>query len=240
MTSKDVMTKLKSLSNPNKKDLEGMARFGINVENAWVISIPRLRNLAKEIKNEVGPEQRHQIALEIWETGVHEARILAGLIDVPKLVSEKQMESWVKDFDSWDICDQICSNLFDKTDFVYKKVTEWVEREEQFVKRAGFVLMVALSAHDKKAPDEPFIEFLEIIKEKADDPRNFVKKAVNWALRQLGKSRTKNLYNLSIKTAEEILKRFQDDESESAKAARWVAKGALSELKKDYIKNRFL
>lgn len=237
----DIIERLRELSNPNPKDLAGMARFGINVENAWVISMPELRKYGKEIIKKVQDENvRHNLALQVWDSKIHEARILAALIDVPTLVTEDQMERWVSNFDSWDICDQVCSNLFDKTEFAYKKVTEWSKRQEVFVRRAGFVLMAALAVHDKKAADSSFIDFLEIIKSEAADSRNFVRKAISWALRQIGKSRTKNLYDLSLKTAKDILNQTQNDKSEDAKAARWVANDTIRELEKSYIKNRFL
>lgn len=237
---KDVMAKLEKLATHNPKDLAGMARFGINVENAWVISIPKLRKLAKEVG------KNHQLALKLWDTKVHEARILAGFVDEPEKVTEAQMEKWVADFDSWDVCDLVCSSLFDRTSFAYKKALEWSKRREEFIKRAGFVLMAALSVHDKSAGDEKFYPFLEAIKREATDERNFVRKAVNWALRQIGKSRNKNLYKRALKTAEEILKptrggqASQNDISEGAKAARWIANDAIRELNKDYIKKKFV
>ncbi len=167
-----VLKKLKSMSNP--KAVEGMARFGINPKNTYGVSIPNLRTMAKEIG------RNHLLAQQLWSSGIHEARMLASMIDDPKMVSKEQMESWVKDFDSWDVCDQCCSNLLDKTKFAYRKAVEWSERHEEFVKRAGFVLMGALAVHDKKAKDEEFLKFLPIIKREPIDNRNFVKKAVNW------------------------------------------------------------
>lgn len=229
MIYKKVMNELEKLASYDPKDLAGMARFGININKAWVISIPKLRGFAKELKKE---PNRHEIALELWDSEIHEARILAGLIDDPKKVTELQLEKWVSSFDSWDICDQVCSALFDKTDFAYQKAEEWSERPEEFVKRAGFVLMATLAVHDKKAPDAPFEKFLEICKREATDERNFVRKAVNWALRSIGKSRNVNLYHKVLETAHKI--RGLDN-----KTARWIANDAISELEKDYIKKRF-
>src|SRR5574341_896414 len=158
--------KLKSLADPVA--VAGMARFGINSNNTYGVSIPALRKMAHDIGKD------HALALALWSSGIHEARILAGMIDVPELVSEEQIESWVADFDSWDVCDQVCSNLFDKTEFAHQKAIEWSGRKEEFVKRAGFVLMAALAVHDKRAGDEKFLEFLPMIKKEAIDDRNFV------------------------------------------------------------------
>ena len=142
---------------------------------------PNLRRLAKEIGRE------HDLAGELWRTGIHDARILATLIDDPAQVTVRQMEQWAADFNSWAVCDAACCCLFDKTPHAWGKAVEWTEREEEYVKRAGFVLMAALAVHDKKAPDEQFEAFLPLIARHATDERNFVKKAVNWALRQIGK-----------------------------------------------------
>lgn len=235
MTSKDVMTKLKAAANPNKKDLEGMARFGINTENTLCISMKPLDAIARGIKKEP-KEVRHQIALEIWETGIREARILAGRIDVPELVTSEQMESWVKDFNSWDVCDNTIMKLFSYTELGWKKAIPWSKRKEEFQKRAGFVLMAMLAMHDKKAKDEDFYPFIERIKAEATDDRNFVKKAVNWALRQIGKSRTQILYKKAIATAKEIIEQYPD-----SKSANFIAKDAIRELTTSkYVLKRFV
>ena len=216
MKSDEVINKLKSLS--NKKNVEGMARFGINSENTLGVSIYILRPLAKEIG------KNHKLALQLWKSKIHEARILASYIDEVAKVTEKQMDAWVADFDSWDVCDQVISNLFDQTPFAYKKAFEWSKRKEEFVKRAGFVMMAALSVYDKKAPDTKIMKFLPVIKREATDERNLVKKAVNWALRQIGK-RNKKLNEEAVKLAEEIIEAYPN-----SKSARWVAKDALREL----------
>jgi 3-methyladenine DNA glycosylase AlkD len=210
----EILEQLKSLSNPDA--VAGMARFGINPINTYGVSIPVLRKMAKEIG------KNHGLAEKLWNSGIHEARILAPLIDSPEMVTEKQMESWVKDFDSWDICDQCCSNLFDKTKFAHQRAIEWSKRREEFIKRAGFVLMATLAVHDKEAVNQKFIKFLPIIKREATDERNFVKKAVNWALRQIGK-RNSALNKIAIRIAKEI----QEIDS---KSARWIASDALREL----------
>ena len=228
MTGHDILIELEKLASHDPKDLAGMARFGINVDKAWVISIPKLRKYAKNLRKE---PNRHELALGLWDSEIHEARIMAGLIDDPKKVTEAQLEKWVNDFDSWDVCDQICSALFDKTGFAYQKAEEWSGRPEEFVKRAGFVVMCALAVHDKQSPDAPFEKFLEICKREATDERNFVRKAVNWALRSIAKSRNTSLYEKGLETAYEI--RTIDD-----KTTRWIANDAIRELESEKIKKR--
>ena len=222
LTAESILAELRSLANP--ENVVGMARFGINSENTLGISIPALRAIARRTG------KNHALAQELWSSGIHEARILACFIDSPKQVTPEQMESWASEFDSWDVCDQCCSNLFDKTPFAYQKAGEWSGREEEFVKRAGFVLMAALAVHDKKAEDSKFTPFLPMIIRESDDERNFVKKAVNWALRQIGK-RNKNLNALAISTAREIQER-------SSRAARWIASDALKELTGESVQRR--
>lgn len=222
MNLTQILKQLKSLSNPEA--VAGMARFGINSNNTYGVSIPTLRKMAKEIGRD------HLLAVQLWKSRIHEARLLAAFIDNPGEVSEAQMEKWVKDFDSWDVCDQCCSNLFDKTKFAYKKAFEWSKREEEYVKRAGFTLMACLSVHDKKAADEEFIKFLPLIKTESVDERNYVRKAVNWALRQIGK-RNNNLNKIVIEAAEEI-------QSIDSKSARWIASDALRELTSEKVQKR--
>jgi 3-methyladenine DNA glycosylase AlkD len=216
------LKQLKSLADP--KAVAGMARFGITPDNTLGVSIPALRKMAKEIGKD------HDLAQQFWSSGIHEARILAGMVDDPGEVTAEQMELWAADFDSWDVCDQVCSNLFDKTRFAYQKAHEWSCREEEFVKRAGFVLMAALSVHDKKAGDDNFLDFLPLIKKGAPDERNFVKKAMNWALRQIGK-RNMYLNRAAILTANDIQKI-------DSKAAKWIASDALRELTDEKIQIR--
>ena len=218
----EIMQRLKTLSDPEA--VKGMARFGINPENTYGVSIPNLRKLAKEAGKD------HALAQELWASGIHEARILAGMVDAPKLVSEAQMEAWVKDFDSWDVCDQVCMNLFDKVPLAWRKVSEWSEREEEFVKRAAFALIACFAWHDKSAEDERFINFLPVIVKGATDERNFVKKAVNWALRHIGK-RNRNLNRAAIETAKEI-------QGIDSRAARWIAADALRELTGEAVQKR--
>ncbi len=204
-------------SKKNLKNLEGMKRFGINVDNAYgSMTLPELRRLGKEIG------RNHEIALRLWSSRVHEARILASIVEDPDKITGVQMNKWAADFDSWDICDQCCSNLFDKTPYAYKKAAEWSTSKKEFVKRAGFAMMAALSVHDKDADDNNFVKFLPLVKKGANDERNFVKKAVNWALRQIGK-RNKRLNKLAVKTAMEI-------RQTNSSSARWIASDALREL----------
>jgi 3-methyladenine DNA glycosylase AlkD len=200
------------------ESLEGMARFGINTKGAYGVSVTELRKMARMIG------QNHDLALKLWGSGVHEARILAGIVDDPERVTERQMDAWVRDFDSWDVCDQVCGNLFDKTEFAYKKAFEWSHEKEEYIKRAGFVMMAALAVHDKGAKDKDLRRFLPIIVREATDERNYGKKAVNWALRQIGK-RNPQLRDAAMATAVEIQKM-------DSPAARWIAADALRELEK--------
>jgi len=212
--SDELIAHLKSLANP--EDVEGMARFGVGGEKTLGIRIPVLRKLARAYRND------HWLATDLWATGIHEARILASMVDDPKQVTESQMEAWVSDFDSWDVCDQVCMNLFDKHPLAYEKAAEWSQREEEFVKRAGFAMMAMLAWQDKTADDSAFEPFFDRIQVGARDERNFVKKAVNWALRQIGKGRP-GLASRCVQLARKLA------ESES-KSARWVGKDALREF----------
>ena len=159
MQYKEVIKQLKSLSTP--KAVEGMTKFGINPKNTYGVSIPNIRKIAKQIG------RNHSLAQQLWSSGIHEARILASMIDESEMVTEEQMEGWVKDFDSWDVCDQCCSNLFDKTKFAHQKAVEWSSRKEEFIKRAGFTLMATLTVHDKKAKNAEFLKFLPINKKRS-------------------------------------------------------------------------
>ncbi len=221
VTVEDVINKLKTLARQDQ--LEGMARFGIAIERRLGVSVPDMRKVAREVGKD------HPLALALWKTGIAEARMLASMIDEPDKVTEKQMEDWVKDFNSWDVCDQVCDNLFEKTRFAWKKIIDWSDREEEFVKRAAFALIACLAWHDKKAQDNQFIGLFPLIIKAATDERNFVKKAVNWALRNIGK-RNANLNKAAIETAEEVKKL-------DSKSARWVASDAIRELEKREMRN---
>ncbi len=202
----------------NQANLAGMQRYGIDTSKALGIPIPELRKLAKVIKKD------HVLALALWETNFHEARILASMIDDPTLVTEEQFDAWVKEFYSWDLCDQVCMNLLERTPFAIEKAIAYSGREEEFVKRAGFVLMATHAVHQKKAVDEIFIHFLQLIEREACDGRNFVKKAINWALRQIGK-RNEDLRIYAMECAHRILLK-------ECKAAKWIASDALNELER--------
>ena len=217
-----IVQELKRLGNP--KAVEGMARFGIRGGNVYGVSVPNLRSLAKKVG------VNHQIAIDLWRTGIHEARILAGMVDDPREVTVAQMESWVRDFDSWDVVDGSCGNLFDKTPFAFEKALEWSKRDAEYEKRAGFVLMAEMAVHDKTLSDETFLKFLPVITREAVDNRNFVKKAVNWALRQIGK-RNLALNRAAIATAEKI-------HSIDSNSARWIASDALRELKSESVRKK--
>ncbi len=214
MQCQDILDKLKALSDP--KAVEGMTRFGINSDKTLGVSLPDIRRLAKETG------QDHDLARELWATGIREARLVAGLLADPKLATGELLENWVKDFNSWDICDGTCINLFEKTGFAYEKAVEWSGSKEEFVKRAGFVMMARLAVSDKKAEDTRFEPFLTIIKGEAGDERNYVRKAVNWALRQIGK-RSRHLNRLAVETAEEI-------KEQGTNSGRWIAGDAIREL----------
>jgi len=217
-----ILAEMKSKGDP--RAVAGMAKFGISPEGTLGLSIPVLRRMARSIGT------NHALALGLWETRVHEARILASLIDDPRKVTESQMESWVADLDSWDVCDGCCGNLFDKTPFAYRKAIEWSRSEEEFVKRAGFVLMAELVVHDKAAPDDAFLRFFGAIERGSTDPRNFVRKAVNWALRQIGK-RNLNLNREALQLARKI----STIENPNSK---WVASDAIRELKSEAVRKR--
>jgi 3-methyladenine DNA glycosylase AlkD len=193
-----------------------MCRFGIVTKISLGISAPVLKKLAKEIGTD------HRLALQLWKTKILEARLLASLIDDPEKVNEHQMEKWAGDFDNWAVCDCCCSYLFDKTPFAWAKAVEWSGREEEFVKRAGFVLMAVLAVHNKTAADIRYERFFRLIERESTDERNFVKKGVNWALRQIGK-RNLSLHAKAITTARSIKK-------SPSSSARWIAADALREL----------
>jgi len=205
----------------NSKGKDHLKRVGLPVEKMIGITIQDIRRIAKEIGKD------HTLALDLWNEELHEAKLLAVLLAEPKKVTESLMETWVKEFYSWDITDHTCNNLFDKTPYAFSKAQEWTTRTEEFVKRAGFTLIATLAVHDKKAPDIVFEKMLPLIIEQATDDRNYVKKAVNWALRQIGK---RNLV-LNQKAIQVALSLQQS----SSSSARWIATDALRELRNDKI-----
>lgn len=217
--AQEVLRKLRANANPT--NVAGMARFGINPKNTLGISMPTLRALAKEIGKD------HVLALELWNTKIHEARILAGLIDDPKLVTVAQMDRWVRDFDSWDVCDQVCCFLFDKTPHAYTQAIKWSDAKPEYVKRAGFALMAGLAWHDKTASDNQLLPFLKCIEKQSGDPRNFVKKAISWALRHIGKR------NRALGKKAMTLAQYLKQSKESA--VRWIGGDAVREFEKKGI-----
>jgi 3-methyladenine DNA glycosylase AlkD len=214
VTFDQILKQMKSYYNPC--NLAGMARYGINVEKAYGVPTPVLWGMAKQIRGD------HALAERLWASGIHDAKILAAFADDPAQVTEEQMERWARDFDSWDVVDQCCNRLFRRTNCAHRKAIEWTARGEEYVKRAGYVLIACLAVHDKESRDAVFERYLRLIKKGANDERNLVKKAVNWALRQIGK-RSSKLREAAIKTAKEIQKM-------NSKSARWIAADALREL----------
>jgi 3-methyladenine DNA glycosylase AlkD len=212
--AKTVLAELKALG--SEEGRAGMARFGINVEKAFGVSMAASRPLARQYR------RQHELAAGLWASGIHEARILAALIDDPKLVTPKQMDSWAADFNSWDLCDQACMKLFARTPHVGDKVAKWAKDEREFVRRAAFATIAGYAVHAEKAADEEFLPFLAVIEKHATDSRNFVRKAVNWALRQIGK-RSPGLHGPALTLAQKLA--ASDD-----KTARWIGKDAVKEL----------
>ena len=204
-------------SHANPANVAGMARYGINTQGTLGVPLPVLRRMAKEAGRD------HALAEQLWSSGIHEARILATLVDDPALVTASQLDRWARDFDSWDVCDQACQNLFRYSPLAFAKAAQWAGAKREFVRRAGFALMAGLASKASDAPDERFATFLQLIVEAAGDDRNMMKKAVNWALRQIGK-RNRRLHKMAIAAAEEI--RQQD-----SRPARWIAADALRELR---------
>ena len=211
-----IIVLLRSYANPTPENLKGMARYGINTERALCVSTPDIQKLAKQIGKD------HLLAQQLWEAGWRESGILAVMVDDPAQVTADQMENWVKDFNSWDVCDAACLHLFSWSGLAFEKAAAWPAREEEYVKRAGFALMACLAAGNRKSSDGQLAAFLPIIEREAWDERNYVKKAVNWALRGVGK-RSKHLNKLAIETAQRI-------KLQGSRSARWIASDALREL----------
>ena len=223
MDAEEILERLRGMANP--ENVAGMARFGISTKDTLGISVASLRAVARDVRKAVrGKPELHTLAAELWASGVHEARELATLIDVAALVTPEQMDAWVADVDSWDVGDGLSMGLFDRTPYAVAKAQEWAERGEEFVRRAGFAMMAALALKRHELPDEAYEPFFALMKRYATDERNFVKKAVNWALRQIGK-RNGRLLLRAIDVAREI-------EAMDSRSARWIAKDALRELEK--------
>jgi 3-methyladenine DNA glycosylase AlkD len=218
----EIVERLRSLGEP--ANLPGMARYGIDVSNAFGVAIPLLRSIAKETGRD------HRLALALWRTGIHEARILASMVDEPGRVTVRQMDTWARGFDSWDVCDQVCGNLFDRTPHAIDRVHAWAERPEPFVRRAAFATIAGITVHRRDVGDDELRAMLPLIEAASDDDRNYVRKAVSWALRQIGK-RNMRLNAEAVRTAERIRAR-------RTRAARWIASDALRELTGDAVQRR--
>lgn len=222
MTPVEVLAHLRSIASEQHR--VGMARFGIPNGNAVGIPVGTLRNLGKTLG------RNHGLALALWADGLYEARILACFVADPAQVTSAMMDAWCKDFDSWAICDTACFHLFDRVPHAWKKVKGWAKRKPEFEKRAAFALLASLALHDKKATDEPFLDCLRLIEAAADDGRNFVKKAVSWALRGIG-GRSPILHSASIELATRLA--ASDDSTR-----RWIGKDVLRDLKRPLVAKR--
>jgi 3-methyladenine DNA glycosylase AlkD len=219
---KRVVAELRRFS--EKRNIEGMLRFGIRAKKVLGVSKPRIDELARKIR------RNHALALRLWETGIHDARILAGMIAEKERVTAALMDRWVKHFDNWDICDGTCCHLFVFAEPAWTRAFAWSTRKEEFQKRAGFALAAYLAVHDKTAPNAAFQKYLQVIEREAEDERNFVRKAVNWALRNIGKRNIK-LNREAIRVAEKLRRR-------DSRSARWIAADALRELRSIAIQRR--
>lgn len=226
MTADQIIAELRELSDPSRVAV--LEYFAIKTKECLGISAPEIKAFAKELKKLVG--DRHAVAAELWESGIYEARSVAYLIDDPKQVTPEQMNSWCADFDNWATVDGACGYLLCRTKFAYEKAVEWTTREPEFEKRAGFSMMAYLAVHDKKAPDDKLAAFLPLIEKHSDDNRNFVKKTVNWALRQIGK-RNLTLNGLAVQVAIRI-------RQQGTTSARWIAADGLRELESPAVLER--
>ena len=223
-TTAEILAMLEAKAKPEK--IQDMAYFGLTSTSRLGVSVPDMRAIAKEVGKD------HRVALELWGTGFPEAQIVASMIADPEQLTDEQLETWVVDLNSWDTCDQVCMNLFEKSPLALKKVRDWSIRDEEFVKRAAYALIACLAWHDKQMDDREFIDLFPIIIEGSTDDRNYVKKAVNWALRNIGK-RNLNLNQAGIKLAQEIQKI-------DSRPARWIAADALRELQSEKVHQRLV
>ena len=221
-SSADILKKLRARG--SRKSIEGMARFGITTEGRMGVSMPEIRRIAKETGRD------HDLAIRLWNSGIADARIVASIIADPGKMTAAEMDRWASEFDSWDVCDQVCMNLFERTPFARQKIRQWSRREEEYVRRAAFALIACLAWHDKDAPDAVFTGFLPLIRRGSTDERNFVKKAVNWALRNIGK-RNPQLNRAALRTAE-VLSRLD------SRSARWIGADAIRELTSKAVQRR--
>ena len=222
-----MLARLRARASP--ANVAGMARYGISTRGTLGVTVAELRRLTRDL-GAAPAEGRHRLALDLWDSGVHEARILAAFLDEPALVGEAQAERWVRDLDSWDVCDQLCGSLLRRTAFAWRKVREWAGRKETFVKRAGFALATQLAVHDREAPDAAFLPVLALAEREAGDGRNYVRKAVSWALRGVGK-RSPGLRRRAAAAARRLAARPEP-------SARWVGRDALRELEGEAVRRR--
>jgi 3-methyladenine DNA glycosylase AlkD len=218
----EVLEMLKAKAEPD--NLEGMKDYGMAIEKRLGVSVPDMRKIAKQVGKD------HLLAQGLWQTGIAEAMIVASMVDEPEKVTGQQMELWVKDIGSWDVCDQVCMNLFEKAPLAWRKVFDWSRRKEEYVKRAAYALLACLAWHDKEAPDDAFIRMLPLIKAGANDDRNYVKKAVSWALRNIGKRNAK-LRAAALQTAQEL-------KAMGSKTAKWIANDTIRELTNETTRRR--
>jgi 3-methyladenine DNA glycosylase AlkD len=208
----------------------GMARYGINVDKAAGVKVQRLREIVAELKKELPVSARHDLGWALWASEWHEAMLMASFLMDAKQITGNDMERIAARFVSWDICDGFCNNLFRRTEFAREIARTWTSRDETFVRRAGFAMIANLAIHDKKAADSGFADDLKLIEAAADDDRNFVKMAVNWALRQIGK-RSAGLNKKAVATAKRLEKR-------TSPSSRWIARDALKELQSEKVWSR--
>ncbi len=234
----DILEQLRAQANAD--NVAGMARFGISSVGTLGVSMPEIRRLAREAVRTLSRDldARQELATLLWDSGLHEARIAAALTAAPERTTAEQAEQWLAAVDSWDVCDQLCQNLLRRVPFAWEIPERWAAREETFLKRAAFVVAAQLAVKDKQAPDAAFEPLLALVERGAFDPRNDVKKGVNWALRQIGK-RSPGCHALAISTAEKILSATPARGGEPHEAAaRWVARAALRELRSDAVLTR--
>lgn len=221
VTATGILRELRAASDPSRKP--GMAFVGVNIDHALGVSVPQIRTLAKRC----GTDQR--LALALWRSGIHEARMLATLVADPGAMAEADIERWVAQIDSWDVCD-FAADLFVDTRGRDRRIRAWSRRPEGFVRRAAFATIARRAVSDREAPDEAFLRYFPLIRAAASDDRNEVKKGVNWALRQIGK-RNAALNAAAIDAAEDLLEI-------DARSARWIARDALRELRSDAVRGR--